>query len=67
MRATPDLSSGPDTGARPYLARRANGVFIGMFASMRDAQVPIEAAAGKRLKWIDETRHGIEASRGVYP
>jgi hypothetical protein len=65
VRATPAISSGPDIGAKPYMARYANGSFAGMFASARLAQQKVEQSASQELVWIDETRNGIEAYKGL--
>lgn len=65
VRATPAISSGTNTDAKPYIARRANGDFIGSFASVREAQIPIElSSGGYPLVWTQEDRNGIEAYRG---
>lgn len=65
VRATPAVSSGADIGAKPYIARRANGDFIDSFASVREAQIPIElSSGGYPLVWTREDRNGIEAYRG---
>lgn len=63
------LASGTSTNeAKPYIARYANGTFIGTFSTVQEAQKPIQGAAGGRLlNWVDESRNGIEAWRGEDP
>lgn len=54
-------------GSKPWTARYADGEFIGIFLSLRDAQVPIELSANARLKWTLETSEGysgLESYRG---
>lgn len=69
VKATSSMASGTTAGeTKPFLARRADGTFIGAFNSLREAQKPIElCAGGVLLRWIDESRHGIEAYRGETP
>lgn len=69
VRATPAMSSGTYVSAKPYIARRANGVMIDSYASVREAQKPIEAAAGgKLLVWVQDVRiDGIESYSGSLP
>lgn len=70
FRITSAISSGTidnGNGAKPYAARYADGTFVNTFASVREAQIPIEQHAGRRLVWTDISANGVEQWRGSEP
>lgn len=44
----------PGGGAKPYIARYANGQTIDSFGTNAAAKAPIEAHAGRRLTWTKD-------------